>query len=293
MSEKSLVLYQEMNLAETLTLAKTLAESGFFKDSKSVSQAVVKILAGREMGIGPIASMTGINVIKGKVAVGANVMAAAVRGDPRYDFRVIEVTGEACEIAFYQNGKELGRSRFTLEDAIEAEIGKMVAPGAKGSMLARFPRNMLYSRAMSNGMRWYCPDAAGGAPIYSPEELGAQVDGDGDVIDVTPTVIEPKPTENGNGKHWIEDENIRKRFWAYAGSIGLDALGVHQALNVEHVRDFPGNMGTAKTLIDAWVEGGNFVDDEGEVVETPRNQAERDQLEAAAEREAQVIEALT
>ena len=36
-----------MTLAETLTLAQTFAESGFFVDTKSAAQAVVKIMAGR------------------------------------------------------------------------------------------------------------------------------------------------------------------------------------------------------------------------------------------------------
>lgn len=270
--EKSLALYQDMNLAETLTLAETLAKSGFFKDSKSTAQAVVKILAGREMGIGPIASMAGINVIKGKVAIGASIMASAVRGDPRYDFRVIKITNQVCEIAFYQNGKEIGRSRFTIQDAQAAEIGTMIAPGASKSMLARFTRNMLYSRAMSNGMRWYCPDAAGGAPIYSPEELGARVDGDGDVIEGVATIVRepPEPTKpeatettttNGNGPnepepHWIEDEKRRVAFWAWAGGKGLDSEAVHNALNVEHVEEFTGTAGQAKTLVVEWIKAG-------------------------------------
>jgi hypothetical protein len=36
---------------------------------------------------------------------------------------------------------------------------------------------MLYARALSNGAKWYCPDVFGG-PIYTPDELGAVVDGE-------------------------------------------------------------------------------------------------------------------
>jgi hypothetical protein len=42
---------------------------------------------------------------------------------------------------------------------------------------------MLFARAMSNGVRWYCPDVTNGNAVYTPEELGAEVDEDGNVID--------------------------------------------------------------------------------------------------------------
>ena len=46
----------------------------------------------------------------------------------------------------------------------------------------KFPRNMLFARAMSNGQKWYCPDAFNGATVYTPEELGAETDENGDII---------------------------------------------------------------------------------------------------------------
>ena len=48
--------------------------------------------------------------------------------------------------------------------------------------MAKFARNMLFARAISNGARWYCPDLFSGNPVYVPEELGAIVDGEGNVI---------------------------------------------------------------------------------------------------------------
>jgi hypothetical protein len=56
---------------------------------------------------------------------------------------------------------------------------------------------MLFSRALSNGVGWYCPDLFIGA-VYTPEELGAEVDGEGDVIKVVttePLELEPAKTE--------------------------------------------------------------------------------------------------
>lgn len=176
--DKALVPYGEMTLAETMTLGQTLAQSGYFTDARQAAQAVVKVLAGRELGFGPIASMTGINVIKGKVAVGANLMAASVKRDPRYNYHVAEMTAERCELVFFEQEIEIGRSVFTIEEARAAGVGSAKPPGKPASMLQMFPRNMLFARAMSNGVRWYCPDACGGSPVYTPDELGAVTDGE-------------------------------------------------------------------------------------------------------------------
>ena len=47
--------------------------------------------------------------------------------------------------------------------------------------MTKFARNMLYARCLTNGARWYCPDVYAGG-IYTPEEMGAIVDGDGEVL---------------------------------------------------------------------------------------------------------------
>ncbi len=164
--------------------AKAMVASGYFADTKAISQAVVKILAGQEIGFGPFASMNGVYIIQGKPSFGANMMAAAVKASGRYNYRVVEMSDEVCEIAFIENGQECGRSKFTIADAKKA--------GTKN--LDKFPRNMLFARAMSNGVRWYCPDVMNGSAIYTPEELGVETDEDGkplepiisEVIDVEP-----------------------------------------------------------------------------------------------------------
>ena len=69
--------------------------------------------------------------------------------------------------------------------------------------------------------------------------------------------------------HWIADDKVRVRFWAWAtgdqeNSLGLTNDQVHEALNVEHVADFPGTMGQAKELIEAWVKAATEL-----VIEVP------------------------
>ena len=162
--------------------ATAMAASGFFQDSQKAAQAVVKILAGSEMGFGAFASMTGVYIISGKPSFGANMMAAAVKRSGKYDYRVLEMTDTVCEIAYYQGTVDIGHSRFTIEDARKA--------GTKN--LDKFPRNMLFARAMSNGVRWFTPDVFMGAAVYTPEELGANVDEEGKPVDLKFTELAPK-----------------------------------------------------------------------------------------------------
>jgi hypothetical protein len=149
-----------MPLDEIMSLGQVLVKSKFFNDTSDASQAIVKILAGQELGIGPIASMTGIHIVQGRVALGANLIAGQVKRSGKYDYRVTEMSDDRCEIAFMQSGQQIGVSTFTREDAKRA--------GTKN--MDKFPRNMLFARAMSNGVRWYCPDIFSG-PVYTPEEL--------------------------------------------------------------------------------------------------------------------------
>jgi hypothetical protein len=139
--------------------------------------------------------MTNIYIIQGRPSLGANLMASAVKRHPQYDYRVRKMNDAACEIEYFQrNGEKwdsLGISAFTLDDARKA--------GTKN--LDKFPRNMLFARAMSNGVRWYCPDVFGTA-VYTPEEMGAETSEDGAIIDgsFTSDPEPPKATVNpGNG----------------------------------------------------------------------------------------------
>ena len=159
--------------------AAMMAKSGFFQDASQAAQAAVKVMAGQEIGIGAFASMVGIHIIKGRPAIGANIMAAKVKSSGKYDYSVTEMTDKTCRLVFTQHGKEIGRSEFTIEDARKA--------GTQN--LDKFPRNMLFARAMSNGVKWFTPDVFLGVTVYTPEEMGAKVDEDGEVITVVPTTV--------------------------------------------------------------------------------------------------------
>lgn len=156
---------QLLNINDVMSTAKIFAESGMFTDSKQMAQAFVKIQAGQEMGIGAFASMTGINIIMGKPTISAGLIASAVKGSGKYDYKVKEMTEKVCSIDFYQGKEFIGNSNFTIEDAKKQSTKN----------LDKFPKNMLFARAISNGQKWFCPDIFQ-ISVYVPEEMQEQTE---------------------------------------------------------------------------------------------------------------------
>lgn len=180
------------DLTDISALGSVLVKSGYFADAREQAQAAVKVMAGAELGIPPIASMMGINIIKGKVAMGAHLIASRVRAHG-YDFRVKKLDNTGCVLEFLSKpgdkGKRdvLGESSFNEDDAKTAQCFT--------DMYRKYPRNMYWSRCVSNGAKWYCSEVMSGMPVYVPEELGAEVDSEGEMIHP------PQPQAQGK-PHW-------------------------------------------------------------------------------------------
>lgn len=172
------------------TVAKAFKASGMFPDLASEAQAFVKIIAGRELGIGPMAAISGLNVIKGRATPSANLLATLVKTHPAYDYIPREVTAEKARIEFFQNGDSIGVSEFTIQEARQA--------GLNGQNWKAYPKAMLFARALSQGVRWFCPDVTAGSPAYVPEEMGAVVDAEGGVVQSP----ESNPQVEGEAVPW-------------------------------------------------------------------------------------------
>lgn len=198
--------FRPRTLNDIVQVGTILHQSGNFKNSNSAQAAVARVLAGVELGLGPFQSMTNLLVIDGKVTLSASLIASMVKGSDKYDY-IIDIHDETqCKLTFLQEGSPIGISEFNIEDAKTAGIYR------QGSPWEKYPRNMVFARAVTNGARWYCPDVFNG-PIYTPDELGAEViiDSQGDeVYEVpyaeppaaavqellaTPPVAAPQPTK--------------------------------------------------------------------------------------------------
>jgi hypothetical protein len=148
---------EALALQNTQSMAEIFIKSGFFPDVKTASQGIVKILAGKEIGLSPIQAMQHVFVIPSqngpKIQLSGNVMAAKIRQSGVYDYRIIESTEKACEIEFFRlpGMESIGKYRFTMEDANKAGLcGKQNWKG--------YPRDMLFNRAISGGYKQHCPD---------------------------------------------------------------------------------------------------------------------------------------
>lgn len=183
------------------SIAKTFADSGLFTDVKGQAQCFVKIMAGAEMGIPPFTAMNSFHIIKGKTTMTANAIAARVKSSKRYDYRVIEKSPIRCTIDFFEHGQKVHSETWDSDRARKAGTQNM----------DRFPDAMLFARALTAGARAVCPDIVG--QYYTPEEMGAPVDEEGNYVDSTARVVEPtkaqpaKATVEIVGDHGIEFPN--------------------------------------------------------------------------------------
>jgi hypothetical protein len=184
-------------------------------------------------------SMQGIHIIEGKPSLSANVLAALVKRHPAYDYIVRQIDENGAQIEFLQNGEPIGKSAFTMKDAERAGI-------AGKQNFKRYPKAMMFARALSQGVRWYCPDVTAGSPAYVPEELGAEVSEEGTPVEAPATGPGPEPeveevtdAEVVDGLSEDRVENIVAGFgalkWKYRdinlalGACGIDALRANSA----------------------------------------------------------------
>ena len=198
---------QVSSVDDLARLARVFAASGLFgragNQETQVAECAIRLMAGMEAGFSPFASATGVHIINGRPAFSANLLAQAVRRHPDYDYRVLEKTATACRIKFLSRGEVLGEELFTIEMAERAGL-------LKNPTWRSYPEAMLFSRALTAGMRTHCPDALGGHPAYTPEELGG-----GEVVPVMVTEAAPLP-----------DSELIAKAYAACGDAGLSDDGL-------------------------------------------------------------------
>lgn len=173
------------SMAQDMELGKVFAESGLFPDIKSASQGLVKILAGKELGLSPIQSLNSFYFVNGRIGIVSQTMGALIKNSKKYEYETKEHTNETCKIAFYKiiDGKKelLGESVFGKVEAARAGV-------INKDNYKNYPMNMYFARALANGARWYCPDVI--SAFYIVEELQ----------DLTPEKKEEVITINASGE---------------------------------------------------------------------------------------------
>lgn len=202
------------NLDDAMQLGNVLAQSGFFGDVRDAAQAVVKILAGAEYGLGPIASMRSIHVFDGQTTLHYTLVGAMIKKHPIYDYRVQRSDATGAQIEFFEHGQSVGTASFTIEDAKRA--------GLLGKKNWRsYPEDMCFGRAMTRGARKFCPVVFDG-PIYvddeiepmdivSPKIVSQQVEAEGEAINYEERRMQISKWLEAKGIEDLEDAILEAR----------------------------------------------------------------------------------
>jgi hypothetical protein len=160
-------------LAAVGDLAAKIAGTDFVPEAMRGKPAAVAaaILAGREMGIGPMTALQNIHVIKGKPGQSAQLMRSLVLA-AGHSIHYIETTDSRCVVEGRRMGEdEWERVTFTADQARKAKID-----------LGAYPEDKLVARATARLCRRKFADCLAGM-AYSIEELQ-----DGDADDTTASV---------------------------------------------------------------------------------------------------------
>ncbi|HEY2267221.1 MAG TPA: hypothetical protein VGI96_31680 [Streptosporangiaceae bacterium] len=200
-----------------IAYARALAESGLLPDSyrRQPANILWAVEYGEMLGLSTMAAITGVHVIKGKPTASAGLISALVR---RAGHK-LRIRGDAqsatCQIIRSDDPKYTFEVTFTLDDAKTAEL-------LDKDNWKHFGPSMLKARAITQCARDACEEALFGLH-YTPEELGANVDEDGVVVDDPPQqlaersggtpeddqwYVRPEPGPDGdqpeNGQRWAD-----------------------------------------------------------------------------------------
>ena len=163
-------------------LAGKLARTPFVPRAMQGNPAAVAaaILTGREMGLGPMASLRGIDVIEGRPSLTAQMLAARIlAAGHRIEWK--HISDERATVRIERaDGLSEAESTWSMKDAQRAGL-------ASKKVWQQYPRHMLQHRALSEAAGMACPDVALGL------DVGGQTDEAAQTTTVTVTRVDPEP----------------------------------------------------------------------------------------------------
>jgi hypothetical protein len=190
------------NLANLL-LDSRLLPQGIDKPEK----VVAIILKGDELGIAPMHALEGITVIQGKPTVSPQLMLSLIERSGLLEDMTVEESPHSCSITMKRRSRSPQTIAFTKEEA--AAMGLW----GKGNW-SKMPGVMLYWRCVAKACRRVFPDVIAGC--YTPEEMGADVTEDGEVLEASvveryqPEEPTPAPSPTGRGSGLGTKEHLEK-----------------------------------------------------------------------------------
>lgn len=167
---------QTLSLPEKITYAQALADSNLLPAQyrKNPPNLLFAMEYAEALGVATIHALTSIHVIEGKPSASADLIASLVR---RAGHRLRVSGDDTFALAQIIRADD---PEFTFESRWDMNRARVAGLTGKG-VWKSYPGAMLRARAITEVARSAAPDALFGV-IYTPEELGAEVNADGDVL---------------------------------------------------------------------------------------------------------------
>lgn len=181
---------QGLDFTSMMQVSQMLAKSSLVPSAYrgKPENVLLATLAGQPFGWDPTMSMRSFHIIEGQPSLKPEIMLALVRRAGHSVQGTTATDGATVTGKRRDTGDSMTVS-YTLEDARRANL-------LNKSVWKSYPASMCWARALSQLCRMLFPDVVLGVG-YTPEELGASVSHDGEVIEATlaPTTALPVVTQ--------------------------------------------------------------------------------------------------
>ena len=252
-----------MSYGEIERLAASIAKSGLF-GIKTTEQAMVLMMISHAEGRHPVMAARDYDIINGRPAKKAEAMARDfLTGGGKIEWHAL--TDDTADATFSHPQGGSARITWDIKRAMTAGLGG-------NANYKKYPRQMLRSRTVSEGVRTVWPMATSG--MYVPEEAGdmqpKRDDFSGTTIQATADEMPPEAqgdyefvTKQGSRRMATADEWIAAWKRLISNCQAADALDKLAAardmnqvaiLNVERLHPGSGAMGVPTMIADALAE---------------------------------------
>lgn len=184
--------------------AQYLLKSGLCPTAlKSPESVLFVILAGRDLGLSPVASLRGLTIIQGKIEVSADLQLGLFhRAGGKSQWEELTDTKAAVRLAApWLTAPHT--SSFTIEDARRA--------GLLNETWKKYPKAMLRSRAITQGLKDVGFDATAG--MYAPGEISGEAVVEGEAVVPVQAVNEETGEAPTEAQIHLFEKALRSPVW--------------------------------------------------------------------------------
>lgn len=139
-------------------------KSNMWGGIKNPETAMVRIQAGRELGLQPIMALNKIHVLPAGDIIIATAVLGAVAMDQGVRWQILQKDTKGCRLRIYMLDGSIPEhtESFMMEDAVRADLEWK-------DNYKKYPEEMFFNRCLSKGLRVFDPRI--GAGFYTKEEM--------------------------------------------------------------------------------------------------------------------------